>query len=77
MQQFLSFEIATAIKDRPKIFQLITLALFSFSVTVIFVSYIIRFSQAEHGKQALRQNKAGSYAGFVATPAKHLIGLEK
>lgn len=77
MQKFLSFEIAMAIKDRPKIFQLITLSLFSFSITVILVSSVTRFSVAEQEKQVVRHNRAAGFAGFAATSAKHLVDLKR
>jgi hypothetical protein len=77
MQKILHFEITMAIKDRPRIFQLIILALFSFSITVILISSISRLSPVVHEKQALRQNKVPGYAGFVATPARQLINFKK
>ncbi|HEU4904180.1 MAG TPA: hypothetical protein VFT06_15345 [Flavisolibacter sp.] len=77
MQKFLHFEITMAIKDRPRIFQLIILALFSFSITVILVSSLSRLSPVVHEKQALRQGKVPGYAGFVATPAGQLINFKK
>ena len=66
-----------AIKDRPRIFQLITLSLFSFSITVILVSSVTRCSRAEQEKQVVRHSRDAGYAGFAATPAKHLIDLKR
>lgn len=77
MQKFLHFEITTAIKDRPRIFQLIILSLFSFSITVILVSSISRLSPVVHEKQALRQDKTPGFTGFAATPARQLINFKK
>ena len=77
MQKFLVFEIAMAIKDRPKVFQLVTLSLLSFSLTVILISYVARLSQTEPEKQVLRPGKVVGEAGFAATPAKHLVDLKK
>lgn len=76
MQKFLHFEITMAIKDRPRSFQLIILALFSFSITVILVSSISRLSPVVHEKQALQQEKVPGFTGFAATPAK-LINFKK
>lgn len=77
MQKFLRFEITMAMKDRPKIFQLITLVLFSFSITIVLVSSLSRLSLLTEEKTVMQQNKATNYAGYVAAPTTHLVRFKK
>lgn len=71
MRKFLRYEITTAIKDRPRIFQFITLSLFSFSLTIILVMLCARIYTVEIKQNAYRQAKAPEYSDFVIVPAKH------
>ncbi|WP_121353685.1 hypothetical protein [Flavisolibacter nicotianae] len=78
MQKFLHFEITMAVKDRPKTFQVITLMLLAFSITVILVNSVSRLSSLDvAGKQTLGQAPVTPYAGFVTSPAHHLVTLKK
>ena len=78
MQKILQYEMTVAMKDRPKIFQVITLVLLSFAVSVIVISFLIHFSAPGHGeKQAYKQEKPSGYVGFVAAPAGHLLHVKK
>lgn len=77
MQKILHFEITMAVKDRPKAFQVITLLLLAFSLTVILVNSVSRLSSPAAGKQTLGQTPVTPYAGFISTPARHLVSLKK
>jgi hypothetical protein len=77
MQKIFGYEMAVAMKDRPKIFQIITLVLFSFSVTVIVVSSLAPLAAPGHEKQTYKPVKVAGYAGFVAAPAGHILHLKK
>jgi hypothetical protein len=75
MQRILHFEIATAIKDRPKVFQAITLVLFAFSLTIIVVGSIVRLS-VKNTEQTGKASKVNSYTAFISS-FQPIRGLQK
>lgn len=77
MQKILYFELETAMKDRPKIFRLITLGLLSFSIAIILLVSFTHLSGNERAKQALRLHNDNSYSGVLPTPANQLLHLKK
>jgi hypothetical protein len=77
MQKFLRYEMTVAMKDRPKIFQVITLVLFSFSVTVIVISSLVHFTSDAQPAQAYKPLKGTGYTGYVGAPAGHLLHIKK
>lgn len=77
MQKILRYEMAVALKDRPKFFRCITAVLFSFSVTIIVVNTVIRLSGAGQPKQAYKPAKNPAYAGIVAAPAGRVLHFKK
>jgi hypothetical protein len=66
MQKILYFEITTAIKDRPKIFQIVTLVLFAFSLTVIFIGSLNRLSSNNASYQVSKQSGKRSFCKAAA-----------
>lgn len=77
MQKIFFFELAMALKDRPKSFQFITLLLLSFSLTVILFSTLSHVSGNEKEKQAFRKTSDYNYAGVLANPAAPLLHAKK
>lgn len=77
MQKISCFELAMALKDRPKGFQFITLVLLSFSLTIILLSSVAHLSGNEKAKEAFRQHNENNYAGMLPNPATQLLHLKK
>lgn len=79
MQKILQYEMTVAMKDRPKIFQVITLGLLSFSLIVILISFLTHFSPLGHNeKQAYKEEKPSSgYVSLAAAPAGHMLHVKK
>jgi hypothetical protein len=67
MQKFLYFEIATAIKDRPRIFQFVTLTMFALTLTMVFIGTIVRLSAIAPGRPVVKTAPANSYTGFASS----------
>lgn len=73
MQKLFSFELATAIKDRSKPFQVVTLAVLSFCLTVIVISFVTHFTAPAQSLSA-KQQKKSDYAGLhVADNAQIVV----
>jgi len=77
MQKILRFEIAVAMKDRPKAFRFITCLLFSFCVTIIVISSLSHLLPTNSNARAQEGNQKSHYASFVAAPVRHLLDLKK
>ena len=65
MRKLLPFEISVAIKDRPKSFQFITLAMFSFCITVILIGTILRLVSPVDQRKVVNKQPSASYAGLT------------
>ena len=77
MRRILPFEIAVALKDRPKSFQLITLTLFSFSVTVILMGSLMRIAFPAQEDHVLKKAASSNYAGVIAPTAGPLTSVQR
>jgi hypothetical protein len=77
MQKILYFEITTAIKDRPKIFQIVTLMLFAFSLTVIFIGSLTRLSSNNADYQTSKQAGRNHFVRLLQTPSQPVVNLQK
>lgn len=77
MQRFLQFELTVALKDRSKTFQLFTLALLSFAVTIIVISTFAHLSGTEQPTRSSRSGEATNYASFVSAPGGQMLHLKK
>jgi hypothetical protein len=77
MQKILYFEITTAIKDRPKIFQIVTLMLFAFSLTVIFIGSLTRLSSNNADYQVSKQPGRNHFVRLLQTPSQPVVNLQK
>jgi len=73
MRKILPFEISVATKDRPKTFQIITLALFAFSVAVILVGTVRRVVEPAEQKQVASKPTPPSYADMQAVQAAYSV----
>lgn len=76
MQKLFSFELTMAIKDRSKVFQFITLALFSFSLTVILIGFVTRFSGAENNV-AVKKVHHNTYSSIITVPFTNQLVVQK
>jgi hypothetical protein len=74
MRKILPFEISVAIKDRPKTFQFITLALFSFCITVILIASFQRMVSEEQ-QPVVKGSSSVPYTGMVSSAS--LQGLKR
>jgi hypothetical protein len=74
MQKIFHFELGMAIKDRPKIFQVITLVLFAFSLTVILLGAAARLTTTNDDPSVLQNSQVDRYAdvGSSLPAAAHL-----
>jgi hypothetical protein len=77
MQKVLYFEISTALKDRPKIFQAITLMLFAFSLTVIFMGSLTRLTGNDTVHRTSQQNQKNHFTRLLQTPSPSVVNLKK
>lgn len=76
MQKILFFEITTAVKDRPKVFQIITLALFALSVTIILMSVLSRFNVTDN-RQVNTTDNDSRLSHFATTTSQPLARIKK
>lgn len=75
MQKLFQFEITLATKDRSRLFQIFTLTLLAFSMTVILVSLLYSVTGKQRGRHESRPGE-GSFAKF-ATATPRLLQLQK
>jgi hypothetical protein len=67
MQKIFFFELTTAIKDRPRAFQVITLVLFAFSLTMILIGTVVRLVETDNSRQVFQKDQVNHYAGFTSS----------
>ena len=66
-----------AIKDRPKFFQLITLALFSFSLTIILIGAFSRLSGADKERQVYKKAANTNDVHFASSTSYRGLHTQK
>lgn len=67
MQKILHFELGMAVKDRPKFFQVLTLVLFAFSLTIVLLSALSRLTHMGNSRTSLPRNAVNSYAEVTSS----------
>ncbi len=78
MQKILYFELATAMKDRSKPFQIIILCLLSFSLTVIFIGSLSRLTGYDTAlQQGAKPGSANAMVKLMATPSGQVSAFKK
>lgn len=77
MLRVFDFEVNTALKDRPVIFQFITLALLCVSITIILLSSFVHFSNKDKGDKLFPRNNGNSYANMPPAQPAQLLQMKK
>lgn len=77
MQKLFFFELTTAIKDRPRVFQVITLALFAFSLTMILIGALTKLTATENSQEVFQKDQVNSYTSFASSASPSSVHLQK
>ena len=79
MRKIFFFELATAFKDRPRLFQVITLVLFAFSLTMVLIGTIARLTGTNNNnkQQVFQQEQGNHYINVASSTTVPVTPLQK